>query len=225
VHVHRSIHAYPYDKSTIGWILIQHSGIAKLNYLCFLFSLVQPVTIYSVDVPTEIEFDLLYAWCFMQVIFTEENRSFLHYLTNLCAIVGGMTTISILCINSFYYYVLYHVKDYYPLHPLLNDAPVYFWMLNFIFDQVFCKMVPPLSIPIYLVQKTVLYLQSIGILYNFLLNCFYAELSMSNLVCRWLTDLFSAWSSGIFTVSGIIDSFIYHGQKALKKKMEIGKYR
>ncbi|XP_068642230.1 uncharacterized protein [Aristolochia californica] len=29
---------------------------------------------------------------------------------------------------------------------------------------------------------------------------------------------------GIFTVSGIIDSFIYHGQKAIKKKMEIGKF-
>ncbi|KAG0448716.1 hypothetical protein HPP92_027686 [Vanilla planifolia] len=28
---------------------------------------------------------------------------------------------------------------------------------------------------------------------------------------------------GIFTVSGIVDSFIYHGQRAIKKKMEIGK--
>ncbi|KAA3449620.1 endoplasmic reticulum-Golgi intermediate compartment protein 3-like [Gossypium australe] len=28
---------------------------------------------------------------------------------------------------------------------------------------------------------------------------------------------------GVFTVSGILDSFIYHGQKAIKKKMEIGK--
>ncbi|ONK74014.1 uncharacterized protein A4U43_C03F1910 [Asparagus officinalis] len=28
---------------------------------------------------------------------------------------------------------------------------------------------------------------------------------------------------GIFTVSGILDSFIYHGQRAIKKKMEIGK--
>ncbi|KAK9023870.1 hypothetical protein V6N11_004063 [Hibiscus sabdariffa] len=27
---------------------------------------------------------------------------------------------------------------------------------------------------------------------------------------------------GVFTVSGILDSFIYHGQKAIKKKMEIG---
>ncbi|VFR00353.1 unnamed protein product [Cuscuta campestris] len=29
---------------------------------------------------------------------------------------------------------------------------------------------------------------------------------------------------GVFTVSGIIDSFIYHGQKAIKKKMELGKF-
>lgn len=30
--------------------------------------------------------------------------------------------------------------------------------------------------------------------------------------------------AGIFTVSGILDSFIYHGQKAIKKKMELGKF-
>ncbi|XP_019190442.1 PREDICTED: endoplasmic reticulum-Golgi intermediate compartment protein 3-like isoform X2 [Ipomoea nil] len=29
---------------------------------------------------------------------------------------------------------------------------------------------------------------------------------------------------GIFTVSGIIDSFVYHGQKAIKKKIELGKF-
>uniref|UniRef100_A0A0D3DKI3 Endoplasmic reticulum vesicle transporter C-terminal domain-containing protein n=1 Tax=Brassica oleracea var. oleracea TaxID=109376 RepID=A0A0D3DKI3_BRAOL len=29
---------------------------------------------------------------------------------------------------------------------------------------------------------------------------------------------------GVFTVSGIIDAFIYHGQKAIKKKIEIGKF-
>ncbi|KAL3725547.1 hypothetical protein ACJRO7_030558 [Eucalyptus globulus] len=28
---------------------------------------------------------------------------------------------------------------------------------------------------------------------------------------------------GVFTVSGILDSFVYHGQKAIKNKMEIGK--
>ncbi|XP_052192544.1 uncharacterized protein LOC127801428 [Diospyros lotus] len=30
---------------------------------------------------------------------------------------------------------------------------------------------------------------------------------------------------GIFTVAGIVDSFIYHGKRAVKKKIEIGKYR
>ncbi|KAK4341441.1 hypothetical protein RND71_039942 [Anisodus tanguticus] len=29
---------------------------------------------------------------------------------------------------------------------------------------------------------------------------------------------------GVFTVSGILDTFIYHGQKAIKKKMELGKF-
>ncbi|XP_022941102.1 endoplasmic reticulum-Golgi intermediate compartment protein 3-like [Cucurbita moschata] len=29
---------------------------------------------------------------------------------------------------------------------------------------------------------------------------------------------------GVFTVSGILDSIIYHGQKAIKKKMELGKF-
>ncbi|KAJ7012119.1 endoplasmic reticulum-Golgi intermediate compartment protein 3-like [Populus alba x Populus x berolinensis] len=29
---------------------------------------------------------------------------------------------------------------------------------------------------------------------------------------------------GIFTIAGIVDSFIYHGRKAIKKKMEIGKF-
>lgn len=31
-------------------------------------------------------------------------------------------------------------------------------------------------------------------------------------------------SPGIFTVSGIFDSFVYHSQRAIKKKMEIGKF-
>ncbi|XP_077241504.1 uncharacterized protein LOC143882013 [Tasmannia lanceolata] len=30
---------------------------------------------------------------------------------------------------------------------------------------------------------------------------------------------------GVFTVSGIVDAFVYHGQRAIKKKIEIGKYR
>eukprot|EP00252_Welwitschia_mirabilis_P013401 TRINITY_DN2948_c0_g3_i1.p1 TRINITY_DN2948_c0_g3~~TRINITY_DN2948_c0_g3_i1.p1 ORF type:complete len:386 (-),score=74.49 TRINITY_DN2948_c0_g3_i1:443-1600(-) len=40
---------------------------------------------------------------------------------------------------------------------------------------------------------------------------------------HFLTNI-CAIIGGIFTVSGIIDSFIYHGQRAIKKKMEIGKF-
>ncbi|GJS88296.1 endoplasmic reticulum-Golgi intermediate compartment protein 3-like protein, partial [Tanacetum coccineum] len=29
---------------------------------------------------------------------------------------------------------------------------------------------------------------------------------------------------GVFTVSGILDSLIYHGQQAIRKKMELGKF-
>ncbi|KAI3755284.1 hypothetical protein L1987_55080 [Smallanthus sonchifolius] len=39
---------------------------------------------------------------------------------------------------------------------------------------------------------------------------------------HFLTNI-CAIVGGIFTVAGIVDSFIYHGQKALKKKREIGK--
>ncbi|MFS7919351.1 putative endoplasmic reticulum vesicle transporter [Helianthus anomalus] len=39
---------------------------------------------------------------------------------------------------------------------------------------------------------------------------------------HFLTNI-CAIVGGIFTVAGIVDSFIYHGHKALKKKMEIGK--
>ncbi|KAK3423654.1 endoplasmic reticulum-Golgi intermediate compartment protein 3 [Eucalyptus grandis] len=39
---------------------------------------------------------------------------------------------------------------------------------------------------------------------------------------HFLTNM-CAIVGGVFTVSGILDSFIYHGQKAIKKKMEIGK--
>lgn len=45
------------------------------------------------------------------------------------------------------------------------------------------------------------------------------------LVVSFTTDGNSIlFSSGIFTVAGIVDSFVYHGQKALKKKVEIGKF-
>jgi hypothetical protein len=39
----------------------------------------------------------------------------------------------------------------------------------------------------------------------------------------WTNQLFIFTPAGIFTVAGIIDSFVYHGHRAIKKKMEIGK--
>lgn len=39
-----------------------------------------------------------------------------------------------------------------------------------------------------------------------------------------LTMFNYSFDSGVFTVSGILDSFIYHGQRAIKKKIEIGKF-
>lgn len=41
---------------------------------------------------------------------------------------------------------------------------------------------------------------------------------------HFLTHL-CAIIGGTFTVAGIVDSFVYHGRRALKKKMEIGKLR
>lgn len=35
---------------------------------------------------------------------------------------------------------------------------------------------------------------------------------------------FYGLSAGVFTISGILDSIIYHGQKAIKKKMALGKF-
>nr|AWW16504.1 endoplasmic reticulum-Golgi intermediate compartment protein 3-like protein [Ipomoea pes-caprae] len=40
---------------------------------------------------------------------------------------------------------------------------------------------------------------------------------------HFLTSV-SAIIGGIFTVAGLVDSFVYHGQKALKKKIELGKF-
>lgn len=41
---------------------------------------------------------------------------------------------------------------------------------------------------------------------------------------HFLTNI-CAVIGGVFTVAGIVDSFIYHGHRAIKKKMEIGKLR
>ncbi|KAH7677458.1 COPII vesicle protein [Dioscorea alata] len=41
---------------------------------------------------------------------------------------------------------------------------------------------------------------------------------------HFLTNI-CAIVGGVFTVSGIIDAFVYHGHRAIKKKIELGKYR
>ena len=48
----------------------------------------------------------------------------------------------------------------------------------------------------------------------------YKETKMSFL--HFLTSV-CAIVGGIFTVSGIIDAFIYHGHQAIKKKIDLGK--
>ncbi|KAG1347610.1 endoplasmic reticulum-Golgi intermediate compartment protein 3 [Cocos nucifera] len=45
----------------------------------------------------------------------------------------------------------------------------------------------------------------------------------SKSLLHFLTNL-CAIIGGVFTVSGIIDAFVYHGQRAIKKKVELGKY-
>lgn len=40
----------------------------------------------------------------------------------------------------------------------------------------------------------------------------------------WFVLILTTPCSGVFTVAGIVDAFIYHGQKALKKKIEMGKF-
>lgn len=57
--------------------------------------------------------------------------------------------------------------------------------------------------------------------------CFYVSFLLNIYVCIILSVFILIWVffciSGIFTVAGIVDSFVYHGHKALRKKMEIGK--
>ncbi|KAM0950478.1 putative endoplasmic reticulum vesicle transporter [Dioscorea sansibarensis] len=43
-------------------------------------------------------------------------------------------------------------------------------------------------------------------------------------ILHFLTNI-CAIIGGVFTVSGIIDAFVYHGHRAIKKKVDLGKYR
>lgn len=92
--------------------------------------------------------------CIPQVTFTEGHISFLHFLTNVCAIVGGNFKAS--------------------FHLLISNL---------------------------------------------------SRKHASLLMLDWMHNN-NVWvlCSGVFTVSGILDSFIYHGHRAVKKKMEIGKF-
>ena len=40
---------------------------------------------------------------------------------------------------------------------------------------------------------------------------------------HFLTSV-AAIVGGVFTVSGIVDAFIYHGQQAIRKKIDLGKF-
>ncbi len=42
-------------------------------------------------------------------------------------------------------------------------------------------------------------------------------------VAHFLTSV-CAIVGGVFTVSGLIDSFVYHGHRVLRKKMDLGKH-
>lgn len=97
------------------------------------------------------------AYCnnILQVTFTEEHVSFLHFLTNVCAIVGGRYGSSII-----------------PLHSYI----AWFEYKNII-----------------------------------------------SIVWSWHCHSCCLLHIGIFTISGILDSFIYHSQRTIKKKMELGK--
>jgi hypothetical protein len=46
--------------------------------------------------------------------------------------------------------------------------------------------------------------------------------AQQNSFLHFLTNV-CAIVGGVFTVSGLVDSFVYHGDKLIRKKMEMGK--
>lgn len=46
----------------------------------------------------------------------------------------------------------------------------------------------------------------------------------SRIMMQLITNGFLPFYTGIFTVAGIVDSFVYYGKRTLKKKIEIGKH-
>lgn len=97
----------------------------------------------------------------LQVTFKEEHIPFLHFMTNICAIIGGKSYTLVLIMYSVIYIDMYvHLEHHFFFLP----------------EQL-------------------------------------------------VKNGFQFLSIGIFTVAGIVDSSIYYGQKTIKKKIEIGKYR
>lgn len=127
--------------------------------------------------------------------FTEQRQSFLHFVTNVCAIVGGKR----------------------PARPVTN--PVFVLQFKILADEGTQK--------IYEWGKAVLgrFLQTTALrMHEESGKWFFAnegscelEILQQNFIHRCL------FFAGVFTVSGIIDAFVYHGHKVIKKKMELGK--
>ncbi|XP_077248939.1 uncharacterized protein LOC143888417 isoform X2 [Tasmannia lanceolata] len=63
--------------------------------------------------------------------------------------------------------------------------------------------------------------QTLSGMYQYFIKVIFTEENVSFL--HFLTNI-CAIVGGVFTVSGIVDAFVYHGHRAIKKKMEIGKY-
>jgi hypothetical protein len=53
-------------------------------------------------------------------------------------------------------------------------------------------------------------------------------ITLVTMLCSFLADHFELLGlsvAGVFTVAGIIDAFVYHGQRAIRKKIDLGKHR
>ncbi len=63
-------------------------------------------------------------------------------------------------------------------------------------------------------------------LVKFALFSVYIMITLVTMLCSFLADHFELLGlsvAGVFTVAGIIDAFVYHGQRAIRKKIDLGK--
>lgn len=173
--------------------------------------------------------------CMFQVTFTEEHISFLHFLTNVCAIVGGNYQMIINLITSWFILTVESSTflDFFMFYELKLRHSIFHMIINFI------------NLLIDYINHLETWTESFAACY--ILEGFLLFHLISDACSAWVWKLLKCyWSlliavalsffslsffwhkqccfSGVFTVSGILDSFIYHGQKAIKKKMEIGKF-